>query len=132
MALLTDKKTSKKLETRLSEFTEYGMALYYLLEEERTNIRDLESIFFSKDDEKSSFIYGKIMKKIKPNDLTKSFERYSLFYPKDDKDDKTYKKYLNIKYTKKVIDIVISKSEDNIDKTYINTYDYLLTNINKK
>ena len=72
------------------------------------------------------------MKKIKPNDLTKSFERYSLFYPKDDKDDKTYKKDLNIKYTKKVIDIVISKSEDNIDKTYINTYDYLLTNINKK
>ncbi len=132
MALLTDKKTSKKLETRLSEFTEYGMALYYLLEEGRTSIRDLENIFFSKDDEKSSFVYGKIMKHIKPNDLTKSFERYSLFYPKDDKDDKTYKKDLNIKYTKKVIDIVISKSEDYIDKTYINTYDYLLTNISKK
>ena len=56
MALLTDKTTKKKLENRLTEFTEYGMTIYYLLEEERTNIKDLESIFFSQDDEKSSFI----------------------------------------------------------------------------
>ena len=33
MALLTDKTTTKKLENRLSEFTEYGMTLYYLFEE---------------------------------------------------------------------------------------------------
>ena len=131
MALIADKATSKKLETRLSEITEYGMTIYYLFEEGRTNLRDLESIFFSTDDEKSSFIYGKIMKHMKPTDLKKSFEKYSINYPQKDNDEKKYKKDLNIIYTKKIIDLVINETKDKIDKTYINTYDYLLTNINK-
>jgi hypothetical protein len=131
MALLVDKKTSKKLETRLSEFSEYGMTLYYLLEEGRTNIHDLESVLFSKDDEKSSFIYGNIMKHIKPNDLKLSFEKYSINFPQNDIDDNDYKKDLNIIYTKKIIDKVIEESRASIDKTYANTYAYLLTNISK-
>ena len=131
MALLVDKKTSQKLESRLSEFSEYGMTLYYLLEEGRTNIKDLENILFSKDDEKSSFIYGKVMKHMKPSDLKKSFERYSINYPQSNIDETDYKKDLNIIYTKKIIDTVIEESKENIDKTYVNTYAYLLTNINK-
>lgn len=131
MALLVDKKTSQKLETRLNEFSEYGMTLYYLLEEGRTNIKDLESILFSSDDEKSSFIYGKVMKHMKPSDLKKSFEKYSINYPQDNIDETDYKKDLNIIYTKKIIDTVIKESKENIDKTYVNTYAYLLTNINK-
>ncbi len=129
MALLADKKTSKKLENRLSEFTEYGMTLYYLFEEGRTNLKDLENIFFSTDDEKSSFIYGKIMKHIKPKDLEESYKKYHVNYPKEeDVNEKEYKKDLNTIYTKKIIDLVTRETEDNIDKTYINTYDYLLTN----
>lgn len=132
MALITDKMTSKKLETRLFEFKEYGMTLYYLLEEGRTNVKDLESIFFSKDDEKSSFIYGKIMKHIKPSDLTDSYEKYSVDYPNSEKiDEKEYKKNLNIIYTQKIIDLLINEPNEKIDKTYINTYKHLLTNINK-
>lgn len=132
MALITDKMTSKKLETRLFEFKEYGMTLYYLLEEGRTNVKDLESIFFSKDDEKSSFIYGKIMKHMKPSDLKKSYEKYSINYPNSDKiDEKEYKKNLNVIYTQKIIDLLINETNDKIDKTYINTYKHLLTNINK-
>ena len=131
MALLVDKKTSQKLESRLSEFSEYGMTLYYLLEEGRTNIKDLENILFSKDDEKSSFIYGKVMKHMKPSDLKKSFERYSINYPQSNIDETDYKKDLNIIYTKKIIDTVIEESKENIDKTYVNTYAYLLTKINK-
>ena len=132
MALITDKMTSKKLETRLLEFKEYGMTLYYLLEEGRTNVKDLESIFFSKDDEKSSFIYGKIMKHMKPSDLKKSYEKYSINYPNSDKiDEKEYKKNLNVIYTQKIIDLLINETNDKIDKTYINTYKHLLTNINK-
>ena len=124
--LLADKKTCKKLENRLDEFKIFGTTLYYLLEEGRTNINDLESIFFSKDDEKSNFIYGKIMKHIKPNDLKQSYSKYVIDYPNTDE------KNLNIIYTKKIIDIILDNSRENIDKDYINTYEYLLTNITNK
>lgn len=130
MALLVDKTTSKKLENRLSEFTGFGMALYYLFEKKRTNIKDLESIFFSEDDEKSSFIYKKIMKNLKPSDLKESYEKYSLINPKKDgEDDSVYKKCLNILYTKKIINQIVCQTNDKIDKTYLNTYEYLLTNL---
>ena len=46
MALLTDKYTTETLENRLNEFSEYGMTLYYLFEEGRTNIDDLSNLFF--------------------------------------------------------------------------------------
>ncbi len=121
MALLTDKATSDKLKNRLDEFSEYGMTLYYLYENNRTSISDLKDIFFSKDDEKSSFIYGKIIRQIKTSDLKKSFESYSIENSIEDK------KELNLLYTRKIIDLVLSQSK-NIDKTYINTYNYLLTN----
>lgn len=133
MALLADKTTTKKLESRLSEFTEYGMTLYYLFEEGRTNLKDLENIFFSKDDEKSSFIYGKIVKHMKPSDLKKSFEKYSITYPKEEtKDETIYKKDLNLLFTKKIIDLVINETNEIIDKTYVSTYKYLLANIKNK
>jgi hypothetical protein len=132
MALLTDKKTSKILEDRLNEFSEYGMTLYYLLEEGRLDIKDLESIFFSKDDDKSTFIYGKILRQTKPTDLKKSFERYSAIYPElNELDDKSQKKDLNIIYTKKILDLVTAKSQNRIDKTYLNTYEHLLQIKNK-
>ena len=130
MALLTDKTTKKKLENRLKEFTEYGMTIYYLLEEEKTNIKDLESIFFSQDDEKSSFIYGKIMKHIKPTDLKKAYDKYSINYQENDNEDENkFKKDLNIIYTEKIIDLILDKTNNLIDKTYINTYKYLLANL---
>jgi hypothetical protein len=87
MALMADKQTSKMLENRFNEFTEYGMTLYYLLEEGRLNIKDLESILFSKDDEKSSFIYGKILKHTKPNDFKDSYNKYCGEYEKSSQDD---------------------------------------------
>ncbi len=129
MALMADKKTSKMLENRFNEFTEYGMTLYYLLEEGRLNIKDLESIFFSTDDEKSTFIYGKILKHTKPNDFKESYNRYSSEYEKNEKDDEvTIKKNLNLLYTKKIIDVIVSQEKNKIDKTYLNTYKYLLSN----
>ena len=100
MALLTDKYTTETLENRLNEFSEYGMTLYYLLEEGRTNVDDLSNLFFSKDDEKSIFTYGKIMKRMKPIDLEDSFNKYKDSYPNNSKKD------LNIIFTKKIIDLV--------------------------
>ncbi len=133
MPLLTDKKTTKKLENRLLEFIEYGMTIYYLYEEKRTNIKDLEDIFFSKDDEKSSFLYSKIMKHIKPSDLKKALERYSINNKKEDnQEDSKYKKELNIVYTEKIINILVDNKNEIIDKTYINTYNYLLANLKNK
>ena len=122
MALLTDKYTTETLENRLNEFSEFGMTLYYLFEEGRTNIDDLSNLFFSKDDEKTIFTYGKIMKRMKPNDLEASFNKYKDNYPNNTKKD------LNIIFTKKIIDLVLQEQESRIDKTYINTYNYLLAN----
>ena len=125
MALMTNKTTSKKLENRLEEVSKYAMTLYYLFEEGRTSIKDLESILFSEDDEKSSFTYGKVLKHIKTSDLQKSYEKYVSEGMSAESD-------LNLLYTKKIIESVIDKSTDQIDKTYINTYDYLLANLNNK
>ena len=129
MGLMTDKKTSKMLENRFNEFTEYGVTLYYLLEEGRLNIKDLESIFFSKDDEKSSFIYGKILKHTKPNDFKDSYNKYRISEgEKEIGDENTYKKNLNMLYTKKIIDLIVNQNKNKIDMTYVNTYNHLLAN----
>ncbi len=129
MGLMTDKKTSKMLENRFNEFTEYGVTLYYLLEEGRLNIKDLESIFFSKDDEKSSFIYGKILKHTKPNDFKDSYNKYRVSDEEKKIDDEIiYKKKLNMVYTKKIIDLIVNKEKNKIDMTYVNTYNHLLAN----
>ena len=45
MALIADKVTSKKLENRLNEFSKFGMTLYYLFEEGRVNLNDLENLY---------------------------------------------------------------------------------------
>lgn len=129
MALIADKITSKKLENRLSEFSKFGMTLYYLLEEGRVNINDLENIFFSHDDEKSCFIYGKVIRHVKPNDIKLSFDKYSIEHPNIDYlDNSQYKDNLNLLYTKKIISTILDYAKDNIDKIYINTYNYLLAN----
>ena len=129
MALIADKKTSKKLENRLNEFSKLGMTLYYLLEEGRASITDLENIFFSTDDEKSCFIYGKIIKKVKPTDLKLSFDKYSELHPNTGcLENSEYKDNLNLIYTKKIINKILNDSKENIDKLYINTYNHLLIN----
>ncbi len=121
MALITDKKTTKILQNRLDEFTKYSMVLYYLYEQKRIKLTDLEEMFFSCDEEKSSFIYGKVIRCIKSSDLKKSYEIYSNNENIIDENE------LNSIYIKKIINVIQENSSD-IDKTYINTYNYLLTN----
>lgn len=128
MALITDKKTSKKLENRLTEFSKFGMTLYYLLEEGRVNIKDLEKIFFSSDDDKSSLVYSRLIKNVNPVDLKESFNKYRADYSSFDEDENDLKDTLNILYTKKIINEIVSATTKQIDKTYVNTYDYLLMN----
>ena len=129
MALILDKTTSKKLENRLTEFSKFGMIFYYLFEEGRASINDLENIFFSHDDEKSCFIYGKLIKNINPKDMKLSFDRYSKDNPNLEGLEKAkYEEDLNIIYTKKILNTIVNDAKDNIDKVYINTYDYLLAN----
>ncbi len=131
MALIADKVTSKKLENRLDEFSKFGMTLYYLFEEGRININDLENIFFSHDDEKSSFIYSKLIRLVNPKDIKMSFDKYSIENPNNEYLAKDiYQNNLNILYTKKLINTILNDSKDNIDKVYVNTYDYLLKNGN--
>ena len=131
MALIADKVTSKKLENRLDEFSKFGMTLYYLFEEGRINISDLENLFFSHDDEKSSFIYSKLIRHVNPKDIKMSFDKYSIENPNTSYLAKDiYQNNLNILYTRKLINTILSDSKDNIDKVYVNTYDYLLKNSN--
>lgn len=60
-----------------------------------------------------------------------SFDKYSIENPNNDYLTKDkYQNNLNILYTKKLINTILNDSKDNIDKVYINTYDYLLKNGN--
>lgn len=120
LKLILDKRKSKKLLNRLDEFTEYGMTLYYLLEEGRTDVDDLKTLFFSSDDEKTTFIYGRILENIRLEDIKISNSKYSYMNPDYELKD------LNVLYTKKLIDEILNNTTGFIDINYIDTYKYLL------
>ncbi len=124
--LITDKKTTMKLSERLTEFSKYGMTFNYLLEEGRLDIKEIEEIFFSKDDEKSTFRYMNMMRRIMPSDVEDAFSRYQDDYPKGDLSLQEHAKHLNLLFTEKIINEIAGKCDTNVDKTYINTYNYLL------
>lgn len=124
--LITDKKTTMKLTERLDEFSKFGMTIHYLLEEGRIDINEVEDIFFSKDDEKSTFRYMNIIKRVKPNDIMDAFLRYQDNYPKGDSTEEEHANHLNIIFTGKIINDIADKGDTCVDKTYINTYNYLL------
>ena len=126
--LITDKKTTMKLNERLTEFSKFGMTFHYLLEEGRLAINEIEDIFFSKDDEKSTFRYMNMMRHIKPEDVENAFLRYQDNYPKGDMSDMEHASKLNFIFTGKIINEIAGKCDNSVDKTYINTYNYLLDN----
>ena len=128
MALIADKKTSKNLENRIDEFSKFGMTFYYLFEEGRISMLELENLFFSKDNDKSSFAYMNILRRIKQSDIDSSLSKYKSICPNEKLLDETvYEANLNILYIKKLINTVLSASKDRLDKVYINTYNYLLS-----
>ena len=124
--LITDKKTTMKLSERLTEFSKFGVTFHYLLEEGKISINEIEDIFFSKDDEKSTFRYMNIMRKIMPEDVEKAFDRYQDDYPKGSLSLQEHENHLNLIFTGKIINEIAGKCDNNVDKTYINTYNYLL------
>ena len=124
--LITDKKTTMKLNERLTEFSKFGMTFHYLLEENRLSINEVEDIFFSKDDEKSAFRYMSMMRRIMPSDVESAFLRYQDDYPRGDMSDIEHMNRLNFIFTSKIINEIAGKCDTNVDKTYINTYNYLL------
>ncbi len=124
--LITDKKTVMKLNERLTEFSKFGMTFHYLLEEGRISIKEIEDIFFSKDDEKSTFRYMNMMRRIMPSDLDAAFLRYQDDYPRGNLSEREHQDHLNLIFTGKIINEIASKHDCSIDKTYINTYNYLL------
>lgn len=131
MALLTDKETEKELSDRLSEFSQFGMVFNYMLDIDKIDIDDLEKMFFDTDQEKVTFIYSKLIKKIKSNYMESSYTIYSHEYPNSSNlNNNDYCDYLN----KCCINRIISRVEKKIkrvDKTFINTYNYLLEKENK-
>jgi len=124
--LITDKKTTMKLSERLTEFSKFGMTFHYLLEEGKVAINEIEDIFFSKDDEKSTFRYMHMMRRIMPEDVENAFARYQDDYPRGDMSESDHANRLNIIFTGKIINEIAGKCDTNVDKTYINTYNYLL------
>lgn len=124
--LITDKKTTMKLNERLTEFSKFGMTFYYLLEEGRISINEVSDIFFSTDDEKSTFRYMNTIRKIMPEDVDSATLRYQNHFAKEDLTDSEYINKLNMFFTAKIINEVANKNEVSIDRTYINTYNYLL------
>ena len=125
MALLAVEE-KQDLSERLAEFSEFGMIFRYMLDKKEIELKDLETMIFDTDREKSTLIYYTLLKKVKPSHMEESFDLYSGYFPnKDELGDSEYAKYLN----KKCINEIICKiNEDNkrIDKTYFNTYSFLL------
>ena len=127
MALLTDKQTEKDLSERLEEFSQFGMILNYMLDIEEVSVTDLDKMFFATDRDKASIIYSKLLKQMKPSYIESAYTIYSHEYPNNkDFDDISYNAYLN----KCCVNDIISKISSNkkTDKTYVNTYNYLLEN----
>ena len=127
MALLTDKKTEKDLSERLSEFVQFGTVLNYMLDNGKVELSDLEKMFFDSDRDKATLIYSRMIKGIEPQYFEESFSLYSGVFPNDDGyDSSEYGRYLN----KKCISNIITKmvERDRFDRTYVNTYDFLLNN----
>ena len=130
MALLTDKTTEKDLDERLKEFLQFGMVFEYMLDLDKIDINDLEKMFFSSEREKATLIYSRILHDIKSEYMVLAFDEYSTIYPKASNiSEEEYLNYLN----KCCINNIINKINDSlkIDKTYYNTYDYLLNNLSK-
>ena len=129
MALITDIKTTKKLNDRLNEFSNFGMTIYYLLEEDKIKLKSISEIFFNKDEDKAVVMYLNLIKHIKSKDIEEAYIKYSTINPNTTSisEDK-YKDYLNILYISKIINKIAGENNYCIDKTYVNTYNYLLEN----
>lgn len=128
MALITDELTRKKLNNRLIEFKNFGMSLYYLLEEEKLDLKTISEMFFSDDEDKAVLMYLKLMKKIKPELEEEAYLKYSnININNTNMDNDKYKAYLNTLYTSKVIKVLSKDDNLCIDKDYINTYNYLIS-----
>lgn len=129
MALITDKKVTKKLNDRLNEFSNFGMTLYFLLEEDKIKLKTISEVFFDEDEDKAVLMYLKLMKSIKKEDIENAYLKYSKMNPNTTNiSEEKYKSYLNILYTSKIINKVALENNFCIDKTYVNTYNYLLEN----
>lgn len=127
MALLTDKETKKDLSERLIEFGQFGMVFNYMLDEKNIELADLEKIFFDNNRDRATLMYTKLLSRMRPEYLDISYSKYSTLFPNQDCLNKTeYSEYLN----RRCLCEIISKlsNEGNIDKTYLNTYSYLLGN----
>ena len=127
MALLTDKETKQDLSERLVEFGQFGMVFNYMLDENDIDLADLERIFFESDRDKAMLIYSNLLRKMSPEYLDASYSKFSTLFPNQDGlDDIEYNNYLN----KCCLTEIISRfsDTDNLDKTYLNTYCFLLSN----
>ena len=128
MALLADEQRKKDLSERLEEFSQFGMIFNYMLDIEKVSIDDLDKMFFSSDRDKASIMYTKILKSMKGEYLEKAYTIYSHEYPNElNYESEIYNSYLN----KCCINNIISRIADNkknsgMDRTYLNTYTYLL------
>ena len=129
MALLTDKETEKDLKERLEEFTQFGMVLKYMLDIDCIELFDLEKIFFDASREKASLIYSKLLKEMKANYIEQAYTICSHEFPNQcDLEESKYLEYLNRSC---INDIILRiKESSRVDKTYYNTYNFLLNNDN--
>lgn len=129
MALLTDKNTEKDLSERLNEFIQFGMIFNYMLDIGKINVYDLDKLFFSTDRDKSSLIYSNILKKMESSYIDKAYAIYSHEYPNVfNYEMDTYNLYINKCCINSIISKIANSNKTNIDKTYYNTYNFLLQN----
>lgn len=130
MALLTKEETTKELKDRFKEYAQFGMVLRYMKDENVIDLSDLECMFFDKSQEKATFKYMSILKKIDPKYIDESYKLYSNEYPNDSSiDDKDYILKLNYLCVENILSDIKNVSKT-IDRTYLNTYNFLLRPLN--
>ena len=71
-------------------------------------------------------MYINMMRKIMPEDVDDAFIKYQDDYPLESLTLDEHKNKLNLIFTSKIINEIADIKDNNIDKTYINTYNYLL------
>ena len=111
MALITDKLTRKRLNDRLNEFRNFGMTLYYLLEQDHLDLKSISEMFFSDDEDKAVLMYLNLIKKIKPEIEEEAYLKYSnVVVNSNNMNTKDYKKYLRSSITPKLKEILDKKN----------------------
>lgn len=106
----------------LKEINEYGATIYYMLENEKMKLSDIEDILFKPSIDQIMLLFPKFIKKIKVSYIDKAKEEYKNSFTKLDCIDRVIKKdndkHIHLKEIRDIV--ILDKKQDELikDSTY--------------